>query len=36
MINDDRLPIKEAYLSYLEEVPIHKWASKAVKRLKKQ
>jgi len=30
MIKDDRLPKKEAYLSYLENVPIHKWACKAV------
>lgn len=30
MIDDDRLPKKEAYLSYLENVPIHKWACKAV------
>jgi hypothetical protein len=31
MINDNRLPIKENYLLYLEEVPKHKFACKAVK-----
>lgn len=31
MINDQRLPIKEKYLLYLEEVPKHKFACKAVK-----
>lgn len=31
MIKDDKLPIKEQYLLYLEEVPKHKFACKAVK-----
>ena len=31
MINDKRLPVKESYLLYLEEVPKHKFASKFVK-----
>src|SRR3990167_9325638 len=31
MIDDKRLPQKQAYLDYLEEVPVHKWASKAIK-----
>ena len=31
MIKDDRLSIKENYLLYLEEVPKHKFACKAVK-----
>lgn len=31
MINDERLEIKEKYLLYLEDVPKHKWACKAVK-----
>jgi hypothetical protein len=29
MIQDKNLPIKEKYLLYLEDVPKHKWASKA-------
>lgn len=28
MINDARLQKKELYLEYLEDVPVHKWASK--------
>src|ERR1044072_3181204 len=28
MIEDDRLHIKEMYLEYLEDIPVHKWASK--------
>lgn len=31
MIRDKRLPIKKQYLLYLEEVPKHKFACKAVK-----
>lgn len=31
MIQDKRLPIKENYLLYLEEVPKHKFACKSVK-----
>ena len=30
MIQDDRLPKKELYILYLEDVPKHKWACKAV------
>lgn len=28
MIEDERKKIKEMYLEYLEDVPVHKWASK--------
>ena len=31
MIEDERLKVKEDYLLYLEDVPKHKWASKAVR-----
>lgn len=30
MIQDNRLQRKEAYLAYLTNVPIHKWACKAI------
>jgi hypothetical protein len=30
MIDDDRLPKKQLYVLYLEDVPKHKWACKAV------
>jgi len=30
MIEDDRLPKKQLYILYLEDVPKHKWACKAV------
>lgn len=32
MIQDHRLPLKEAVISYLGEVPVYKWAAKAVKK----
>lgn len=32
MIQDDRLPLKEEFLSYLEDVPTYKFASKHIKK----
>lgn len=32
MIQDHRLATKEAFLEYLGEVPVYKWAAKAVKK----